>query len=231
MFGRGSTATKNSIIRRLSSRSIGAQKKVCGGCGKLCRSGYDQRWRRARDLGCGDREVYLDFRMHRVTCTDCGVKKREAGLSVGQHKIHVAVCHADWRLVSCHDDHRCGAAHAPRLAHRQGARTSSTCASSLRVLGLRRRTSSASMKYRSKSDTYIGSWSAISNEKRSIWFGGDGRGERDMDMFYAFIGKESVDKIRLAVMDMWEAVSSIDAAQRSESGHSVRQIPYPAPSR
>ena len=40
--------------------------------------------------------------------------------------------------------------------------------------------------------------------KRAIWFGGDGRSERDMDMFYAFLGKESADKIRLAVMDMWK---------------------------
>jgi transposase len=50
---------------------------VCGGCGKVCRSGYDKRWRRARDLGCGDREVYLDFHMHRVTCADCGVKNEK----------------------------------------------------------------------------------------------------------------------------------------------------------
>ena len=40
--------------------------------------------------------------------------------------------------------------------------------------------------------------------KRAIWFGGNGRGETDMDMFYAFLGNESADKIRLAVMDMWK---------------------------
>ena len=40
--------------------------------------------------------------------------------------------------------------------------------------------------------------------KRAIWFGGKGRGETDMDMFYAFLGKENADKIRLAVMDMWK---------------------------
>ena len=27
-----------------------------------------------RDLGCGDREVYLDFEMRRVRCKTCGVK-------------------------------------------------------------------------------------------------------------------------------------------------------------
>jgi transposase len=40
--------------------------------------------------------------------------------------------------------------------------------------------------------------------KRAIWFGGEGRGEKDMNMFYAFLGKETADNIRLAVMDMWK---------------------------
>jgi transposase len=41
-------------------------------------------------------------------------------------------------------------------------------------------------------------------KKRALWFGGDGRKEEDMDMFYTFLGKENADKIRLAVMDMWK---------------------------
>jgi len=40
--------------------------------------------------------------------------------------------------------------------------------------------------------------------KRAIWFGGDGRKEKDMDQFYADLGKENAGKIRLAVMDMWK---------------------------
>jgi transposase len=40
--------------------------------------------------------------------------------------------------------------------------------------------------------------------KQAIWFGGQGRSEQDMDQFYAFLGKESTAKIRLAVMDMWK---------------------------
>ena len=40
-------------------------------------------------------------------------------------------------------------------------------------------------------------------QKRAIWFGGDGRGEKDMDMFYAILGPENANKIRLAIMDMW----------------------------
>ena len=42
-------------------------------------------------------------------------------------------------------------------------------------------------------------------KKRAIWFGGEGRTEKDMDLFYAFLGKENAGKIRLAVMDMWKA--------------------------
>jgi transposase len=41
-------------------------------------------------------------------------------------------------------------------------------------------------------------------QKRAIWFGGDGRSQADMDQFYAFLGKETAKKIRLAVMDMWK---------------------------
>jgi transposase len=40
--------------------------------------------------------------------------------------------------------------------------------------------------------------------KRAIWFGGDGRSEKDMDKFYAFLGEDNAKKLRLAVMDMWK---------------------------
>jgi transposase len=47
---------------------------VCAGCEKARRRLYGKRWRRVRDLDCGDREVYLDFQMRRVKCPLCGVK-------------------------------------------------------------------------------------------------------------------------------------------------------------
>jgi len=47
---------------------------VCAGCEKARRRFYGKRWRRVRDLDCGDREVYLDFQMRRVKCPLCGVK-------------------------------------------------------------------------------------------------------------------------------------------------------------
>jgi transposase len=40
---------------------------------------------------------------------------------------------------------------------------------------------------------------------RPIWFGGQDRSEASLDEFFAWLGPEKCRKIRLAVMDMWQA--------------------------
>jgi transposase len=40
---------------------------------------------------------------------------------------------------------------------------------------------------------------------RAIWFGGQDRSEASLDRFFAWLGPEKCGKIRLAVMDMWQA--------------------------
>jgi len=40
---------------------------------------------------------------------------------------------------------------------------------------------------------------------RPIWVGGEGRREEDMGLFFEFLGKNKSNKIRLSVMDMWQA--------------------------
>jgi transposase len=40
---------------------------------------------------------------------------------------------------------------------------------------------------------------------RPIWFGGKDRSEASMDAFFAWLGPKKCGKIRLAVMDMWQA--------------------------
>src|SRR6202140_4011961 len=191
----------NSIIRRLSSRSTGAQKKGV----QRVREDLPQRLRQAlatgarswlRRSGSLSRFSHAPSHLHGLWR-----EERKAGLSVGQHQIHAAVCHADWRLVSCHDDHRCGAADASRLAHRQGARQA------LHARAARACRASDAERHRRRRNIDRKATRLVVSDlerKRAIWFGGDGRGERDMDMFYAFLGKESADKIRLAVMDMWK---------------------------
>ena len=47
--------------------------------------------------------------------------------------------------------------------------------------------------------------------RRPIWFGGDDRSEASMDQFYRFLGQKKAKRIRLAVMDMWKAVSQLHA--------------------
>ena len=88
------------------------KKTVCSGCGKTCRSLYDKRWRRARDLGCGGREVYLDFEMRRVKCKTCGVKNEKLDFLSDNTKLHATLCDADRGDVPGDDDQRRGAAHA-----------------------------------------------------------------------------------------------------------------------
>src|SRR5262249_45867742 len=40
---------------------------------------------------------------------------------------------------------------------------------------------------------------------RAIWFGGQDRSEESLDQFFAWLGPAKCGKIRLAVMDMWQA--------------------------
>jgi transposase len=41
--------------------------------------------------------------------------------------------------------------------------------------------------------------------KRPIWFGGEDRSEKSMDLFYRWLGEKKSKGIQLAVMDMWKA--------------------------
>ena len=40
---------------------------------------------------------------------------------------------------------------------------------------------------------------------RSIWFGGTGRKEEDLDQFFAWLGPAQTAQLEIAVMDMWKA--------------------------
>src|ERR1700674_1224241 len=141
--------------------------------------------------------------MHRVTCTDCGVKNEKLGFLSDNTKYTLrfamqigGLCramtitdvarrmHLDWHTVKELDK-----LYMREQLARAGPPTPN-------VIGVDEISIEKRHVYRI----------VVSDleRKRAIWFGGDGRGERDMDMFYAFLGKESADKIRLAVMDMWK---------------------------
>ncbi len=141
--------------------------------------------------------------MHRVTCADCGVKNEKLAFLSANTKYTLrfamqigGLCramtitdvarrmHLDWHTVKELDK-----LYMREQLARAGPPTPN-------VIGVDEISIEKRHVYRI----------VVSDleRKRSIWYGGDGRGERDMDMFYAFLGKESVGKIRLAVMDMWK---------------------------
>jgi transposase len=47
------------------------------------------------------------------------------------------------------------------------------------------------------------------DRKRPIWFGGKGRREEDLEVFFRELGSRKAAKIRLAVMDMWKPFTNV----------------------
>jgi transposase len=175
---------------------------VCAGCEKARRRFYGKRWRRVRDLDCGDREVYLDFQMRRVKCPLCGVKNERLAFLSDNTRFTLrfalkvgALCRVmtirdvarhmrmDWHAVKELD----------KIYMREQLRLAGPPEPS--VIGV----DEVSIKKRHIYRIVVSDLET----KRAIWFGGDGRSEADMDRFYAFLGKENAAKLRLAVMDMW----------------------------
>lgn len=157
-----------------------------------------------RDLGCGDREVYLDFEMRRVNCRTCGVKNEKLEFLSENTKYTLrfamqigGLCRAmtvkdvakrmylDWHTVKTLD----------KIYMREQVRRAGH--PKPEVIGV----DEISIR---KGHTYRIVVSDL-EKRRAIWFGGEGRTEKDMDLFYAFLGEENTGKIRLAVMDMWKA--------------------------
>jgi len=157
-----------------------------------------------RDLGCGDRDVYLDLEMQRVKCKTCGVKNEKLDFLSENTKYTLrfamqigGLCRAmtvkdvakrmylDWHTVKDLD----------KIYMREQVRRAGH--PEPKVIGV------DEIAIR-KGHTYRIVVSDL-EKRRAIWFGGEGRTEKDMDLFYAFLGKENAGKIRLAVMDMWKA--------------------------
>ena len=176
---------------------------MCGGCGQICRSVYDSRWRRARDLKCGDREVYVDFEMRRVACKACGVKNEKLAFLSSNTKYTLrfamqigALC----RVMTIQDVARLMHLHwhavrdLDKIYMREQLRVAGD--QKPRIIGIDEISIKKGHSYRIVVSDLVA--------RRAIWFGGTGRTEADMDLFYAFLGKQNSRKIKLAVMDMWK---------------------------
>jgi transposase len=171
----------------------------------MSRAFYDQRARRVRDISCGDRRVYLDLLVRRVSCSRCGGVKREQldwladnplytkrfAFYVGRRCRESTVqaiaeeLHLEWHTVKELD----------KQYMREQLRRAGSPAP--RVIGIDEIAVGKRHSYRIVvSDLERG---------RPIWFGGKDRSEASLDGFFAGLGPRKCRKIRAAVMDMWKA--------------------------
>jgi transposase len=181
------------------------KKTRCGVCGRGCRTFYDQRPRRVRDISCGDRRVYLDLSVRRVECRWCGGVKRERldwladnplytkrfAFYVGRRCRESTVqaiaeeLHLNWHTVKELDKQ-----YMQEQLRRAGCPAP-------RVIGIDEIAVGKRHSYRIVvSDLERG---------RPIWFGGKDRSEASLNEFFAWLGPVKCRKIRVAVMDMWKA--------------------------
>jgi transposase len=166
---------------------------------------YDKRLRRVRDLSCGDKRVYLRFHLRRVLCAGCGAVKNEGldwladnplytkrfAFFVGRRCRQTTVKEvAEELLLDWHAVKELDKQYMREQLRREGCPAP-------RVIGIDEIAIAKGHKYRIVvSDLERG---------RPIWFGGQDRSEESLDEFFAWLGPEKCRKIRLAVMDMWQA--------------------------
>jgi transposase len=176
---------------------------VCSNCGHRCRSRYDQRLCRARDLRVAGWFVHVEFERWRVHCPGCG-------------GVHVE--RLDWLAKN------------PRYTERFALHVGNLCRSMTnKAVAELERLHDSTVKDLSKlymaeqvRRAGIPAPRAIGIDEiaihkghdyrvvvsdlergRPIWFGGSGRTEADIDQFFAEMGPKRNARIELAVMDMW----------------------------
>ena len=194
-----------SVIRMCgSSACTGAQKKVCGCCGRAQTGWYDRRVRQIRDLPCGPFRIVLELEVRRVECGNCGAVKRERldfladnprytkrfAFYVGRRCRQASIrdvakeLRLDWETVKTLEKQYMQAQLA--RAGRPGPQAIGVDEISIR-----------------KGHSYRIVVSDL-ERKRPIWFGGQDRSEASMAQFYAWLGGKKSHRLRLAVMDMWK---------------------------
>jgi transposase len=180
------------------------KKTCCGQCGASHRAFYDQVPRTVRDLDCGGRRVFLEFPVRRVFCRHCHAVKREHldwvadnphytrrfAIRVGRYCRLATVkdvaedWHLDWHTVKDLDK-----TYMQEQLDRAGNPAPE-------VIGIDELSIGPRHTYRIVVSDLL--------RRRPIWFGVD-RSEASMDAFFAWLGPEKSQRIRLAVMDMWKA--------------------------
>jgi transposase len=151
----------------------------------------------------GIAKVYVDFEMRRVACKACGVKNEKLAFVSSNTKYTLRFAMqigGPCRVVTIQDVARLMHLHwhavrdLDKIYMREQLRVAAD--QKPRVIGIDEISIKKGHSYRIVVSDLVA--------RRAIWFGGTGRTEADMDLFYAFLGKQNSRKIRLAVMDMWK---------------------------
>jgi transposase len=169
------------------------------------RNTYDRRFRLVRDLPCGDKRVYLEIEVRRVRCPMTGKIRQEDleamlasphatkryALQIGRRCTQCTIKFVakeerlDWKTVKDYEK-----IYMQEKLDRRGEVHP-------QVIGV----DEVSIR---KGHTYRIVVSDL-EKKEPIWFGGQDRSAESMDGFWAWLGPQKAQKIRLVVMDMWPA--------------------------
>jgi transposase len=171
----------------------------------VSRTYYDQRRRRARDLSWGAKRVYLAYSLRRVQCVRCGGVKSERLDWLADNPLYT-------QRFACFVGRRCRETAIKAVAEelgldwhtvkeldkqymREQLRRAGNPAP--RVIGIDEIAIATGHQYRIVvSDLERG---------RAIWFGGQDRSAASLDEFFVWLGPDKGKRIRLAVMDLWQA--------------------------
>lgn len=173
-------------------------------CGSKYFSWYDRKFRLVRDLSCGNRRVYVQFEIRRVSCSVCAKVKQEQlpfladnpfytkrfAFHVGRRcrestlRAVARETHLDWKTVKELD----------KQYMREQLRRAGQCRPE--IIGIDEISIRKGHTYRIVVSDLL--------RRRPIWFGGIDRSVESMDQFYQWLGQRKSQRIRLAVMDMWK---------------------------
>jgi transposase len=154
------------------------------------RTHYDKRLRRARDLSCGDKRVYLAYFLRRVQCSRCGGVKSERLDWLADNPLYT-------KRFAFFVGRRCRETPIKEVAEELFLDWHTVKEMDKQYMRIDEIAIAKGHQYRIVvSDIERG---------RAIWFGGKDRSEASLDEFFAWLGPEKSRKIRLAVMDMWKA--------------------------
>ena len=175
---------------------------MCGCCGRVQSGWYDRRTRKARDLSCGDRRVYLEFEVRRVQCKSCGVVAHEQLDFLADNPFYT-------RRFAYYVGRRCRSAVIKDIAEElnldwdtvkvlekqyMAAQLAKAGTPGPKAIGIDEISIRKGHTYRIVVSDLI--------RKRPIWFGGEDRSAASMEQFYDWLGEKKARAIRLAVMDM-----------------------------